>query len=195
MIPNRASVVSRLRASLLGGADVQDAAFDGLLPEELRHESATHWTPASACRLAAQWLAPTAQAQVLDVGAGVGKLCLIGALATGARFTGVELRPELVRVARGLAAELPAPSASFVCGDALALDWGAYTGVYLYNPFGDALDDGRVRARLLDLAQGARVVVYHALGCAFPEGFQRARREFRGHSPLELWVRGEGATR
>ena len=213
MPADRAAAVARLRAALQGGADIPDSAFDGLLPEHLRHEiSEAHWTPARTCRLAAGWLAPDASARVLDVGAGVGKLSLIGALSTGARFTGVEIRPHLVETARALAAELSAGQASFVCADAVALDWSGYDALYFFNPFSEVLfpDDrridaslpfgeaeqglamARVFAKLAALREGTRVVVYHALGCRFPDGFHRARREFSVHSTLELWVRGDG---
>lgn len=163
-----------------------------------------------ACRDAAAWLAPEPGCRVLDIGSGVGKLCLVGSLITGATFVGIEQRPHLVEIARELASRLGAATASFVCDDAFAIDWRDFTSLYLFNPFAEVLypdevqidstveyEERRFERELVRLAEKlaelrplARVVVYHALGCPLPEGFRRIDRMWSGHSSLELWVRG-----
>ena len=135
----RPAEVFRLAAALRTGALVTDEAFDALLPKRWRWIARTHWTPVEVCRAAAQLLAPGPDAIVLDVGSGVGKLCLVGALATGASFVGVEQRPHLVKVAQALGAELGATSAAFLCADALSLDWRDFTSLYFFNPFAEAI--------------------------------------------------------
>src|SRR3954452_18195742 len=75
MTPPAAALGDALRS----GAAVPDAEFDRLFPDELRDRSYLHWTPVEVAVRAAELLAPSPRGiRVLDVGAGVGKLCLIG---------------------------------------------------------------------------------------------------------------------
>jgi SAM-dependent methyltransferase len=205
----RAAGLQRVAAALRAGTDLTDAAFDALLPRRYRWVSERHWTPLVACRDAARWLAPGPDARVLDVGAGVGKLCLAGSLLTGASFVGIEQRPHLVHAARALAGQLGATGATFVRGDALDFDWREFSSIYFYNPFaeplfpepmridlsvqqsepGQALCVARLLEKLAGLRRGTRVVAYHDLGCALPDGFVRVEQKWSGHSALELWTR------
>ena len=205
----RTAELQRLAAALRAGEPVTDATFDALLPKRWRWVSETHWTPVEVCRAAAAWLAPNPGSIILDVGAGVGKLCLVGALATGASFVGVEQRPHLVEVAAALGAELGATSATFLCADAFTLDWRDFNSLYFFNPFAEAtfpqplrIDATvkqseeqhaalieRLEGKLQGLLPGARVVVYCGLGRRVPEAFERTASEPLGHNNLELWVR------
>lgn len=162
-----------------------------------------------ACRDAAAWLAPDPDSRVLDVGSGIGKLCLIGSLTTAATFVGIEQRPHLVHAARALASQLDANTATFLCGDAFAFDWRDFSSLYFYNPFAEPLFPEPMRIdstleqserghelavmRLVDklagLRRGTRLVVYHDLGCTLPDGFERVEQKLSGHSSLELWLR------
>jgi SAM-dependent methyltransferase len=199
----------RLSAALRAGAPVSDAAFDAHLPKRWRWVSDTHWTPVEVCRAAAAWLAPAPDSIVLDVGSGVGKLCVVGALATGASFVGVEQRPHLVKVAAELAGGLGATSAAFVCADAFSLDWRDFDSLYFFNPFAEAIFPqplridatvkqteeqhaamiDRLEGKLLEVRPGARAVVYCALGRRVPEAFEREACTWHGHNKLELWRR------
>lgn len=205
----RAASLLRTSAALRAGADVSDAAFDAHLPRRYRWPSGRHWTPVAACREAARWLAPHPDSRVLDVGSGIGKLCVIGSLTTAATFVGIEQRPHLVHAARALAAQLGADSASFLSGDAFAADWREFDSLYFYNPFAEPLFPEPMRIdltlphseaahdlairRLVDklagLPVGARLVVYHDLGCALPDGYRRVEQKAVDHSDLELWLR------
>ena len=69
-----------------------DAAFDSLYPIHIQKLSAIHWTPLSVAVTAARFLAPTKKAHVMDIGAGVGKFCVVGSIFTKGSFTGIEQR-------------------------------------------------------------------------------------------------------
>src|SRR5678816_1567594 len=56
--------------------------------------------------IATEWLGQTNASRILDVGAGPGKVCLIGALRTEAQFVGVEQRHSLVVAAQAAAQAL-----------------------------------------------------------------------------------------
>jgi hypothetical protein len=76
----------------------------------------------------------------VDVGAGLGRAVAVVSLLTGAAAVGVEVQPGLVAAARGLAARLRLPRASFVEADARTLPPAAAAGTvfFLYCPFSDA---------------------------------------------------------
>ena len=130
----------QLAAELRDGGEVADHAFDRLYPAPLRTMSRVHWTPLAVARRAVELLAPLAGERMLDVGAGVGKVCLVGALRSPAHWTGLELRPALIRAAEQAARALGvAERTSFFATDMATFDWTGYDGVYLYNPFGEFL--------------------------------------------------------
>jgi len=190
-------------------ADADDA-FDQRLPRRMQVKSSIHFTPIAVARHAARWLAPHPGTRVLDVGAGPGKFCVVAAREVpGSTFTGVELRPHLVRAARRLATQLAVPNVAFVDGDALDLDWTAYDAFYFYNPFAEQLyetafvldrtldlDPSKfipyvmaVRGRLEAARIGTRVVTYHGLGAPLPECYDLVENHPIGTDSLDLWIK------
>lgn len=215
----------QLAAELRDGGEVTDHAFDRLYPAPLRSMSRVHWTPLAVARRAVELLAPLAGERMLDVGAGVGKVCLVGALRSPATWTGLELRPALIRAAEQAARALGvADRTSFFATDMVTFDWAGYDGVYLYNPFGEYLmpaaapslrevgplageyaHPARVaRHRRLvaateekawGLRPGARVVTFHGFGGVWPPCLDLVHREKISTDVLEVWVRGDAPHR
>lgn len=198
---------ARVEALLRSGGRVTDASFDRLLPADVRASAELEYTPLRVCLLAARWLTSHRRsARILDVGSGAGKFCVVGALATRARFVGVEQREDLVAAATALARALHARRCSFRCADAFSLDWRRFDGLYLFNPFFGlvrrapavasehaAAFEAFVRAteeRLRTLRRGTRVVTFHGFGGIFPPAYRRVRSEQVGRGHLELWVSG-----
>src|SRR5207248_1405117 len=131
-----------------------------------------------------------------DVGSGSGKFCLIGAAATGARFTGIEHREKLVWTARTAAVRLGAEGARFLHGTFDSVDVSNFDGFYFFNPFGENLwseehfdetvelshdrftaDIERAEMLLTRARVGTRVVTYHGFGGEMPSGYRRTLRE------------------
>jgi predicted RNA methylase len=183
-----------------------DRTIDGLYPEEIAALSARHFTPVSVARRAAELLAPTPQHRVLDLGAGPGKLCIVGAATTGAHFTGIELRLHFVRAAIAVGSRLLLRNVHFIHADILDVEWRPYDSYYLFNPFAEhligAIDEtvparpplysfyvDAVHRRLSAATQGTRVVTYHGFGGHMPASFRLAHREKAGSDALELWIK------
>lgn len=180
-----------------------DAAFDALVPAELRHLSNMHWTPLSVAVQAAKLLAPEPTARVLDIGAGVGKMCSIGALCSRAHWYGIESQPALVAAAEQLARSFGvADRTTFMLGDAFSLAWNEFDALYFFNPFElplfptAASDSFRVaitetERRLVELRPGTRVVTLHGFGGTMPACFELVRHERMPASEGDLacWVR------
>jgi len=200
----------RLTWALAHGRAVSDLEFDRLLPAEARAPSERHWTPVDTATLAARLLTETGASRVLDVGSGVGKFCIIGALTTRATFTGIEQRPHLVEIARGLARRHAVPRVRFIHGKMEHLDWSSFDAFYFFNPFHehltdlcDPIDDSIefsrswhayyttiAREKLMALPVGVRVVTCHGLGAGMPLEFHLEFREPCGDLYLDLWVKG-----
>jgi len=200
--------VEEVLARLRGGHPVSDATFDRIFfPTQTRRVSRSFWTPVDVARRAIELLAPAGA--VLDIGSGIGKLCLLGAALTDARFVGVEHRAHFVRTAEEAALRAGLSRVEFVHADFRAMDLRSFQGIYLYNPFdenrwprADHLDDSIVMSEnkffddvlalegRLDAARaGTRVVTYHGFGGRMPDAFRHVLKARSGSGYLELWVK------
>jgi len=174
---------------------VDDERFDQVFPAPMRHLSKVHFSPVAVAAHAARFLVQAPGTRVLDVGAGVGKLCLVGALVTPGTFHGVERHAPFVQAARAAARLLHQPHTHFLHGDMREVDWRRFDAFYLYNPFADLDPAGsaagacvRFVGEQLDAARpGTRVATYHGYGGGLPPSY---RRELAGEGELaglELW--------
>jgi hypothetical protein len=199
-----AALAGQLASGVLPG----DARFDRLFGDRLASLASLHFTPVAVAAHAAHWLTEDGARQVVDLGAGAGKFCLVGAAVTGAEFTGLEVREGLVRVARDTARRLGLPTARFVQADVLHAPLDRYDAFYVCNPFaeGEAEPDEwldpvlpapekrfaaiALAARLAELPVGTRVAVHCGLGAPM-HGFELVWSEAAGFhgAPLEFWVR------
>jgi len=199
----------RLIDDLRAGRAVTDRTFDEIFPEPIRRVSARFWTPLVVARKAARLLAE-AGGPVLDVGAGVGKLCILGAITTDAAFHGIEHRAALVETATQAIAALGLSDRALVRHGSLSdVDWGAYRAFYFCNPFEEnifpdarKLDDAIVLSEerfredtarveeVLDAAPvGTRIVTFHGLGARVPATYRRHPEQTKGTAFLNLWVK------
>lgn len=195
-----------IAAALRDRAPVGDDDFDALYAAVDRRRSGAHWTPVVVALEASRMLADCPGGRVLDVGSGGGKMCAIGALSSPLHWTGVERDPRLVRAAARIVRDLGvADRVELVEGDALALDWSEYGGIYMYNPFAEAVfaaaeteDEGQgaygdaieaVEAKLALLRPGARVVTLFGFGGDVPDCFQCVERVPIHGDTLCSWIR------
>ncbi len=187
-----------------------DREFDEVYPKWARSLSRTHWTPVDVATRAAAFLTERTQggkaARVLDVGSGVGKFCLVGALTTEGIFTGAELRPRLCGLAAEVARRYGVKRCTFTLEDAFALDWQRFDGFYLYNPFAEHLPGSpvidedlertpdrfhkyvsAVEERLETLPVGARLATYHGFGGRMPFDWSPVTTMRLHGGSLNLW--------
>lgn len=168
-----------------------------------------HWTPVTVAARAAAMLVEAGATRILDVGSGVGKFCLVGALRTKAQFVGVELREDLVLIAREAAKALGAPRATFVHADVANFPFEGFDGIFLYNPFFEhvtrlrPIDETVERSRetyqrlvtttvakLAELSNPAAIVTFSGFGGRVPpEVFEFLGEEAAGNDWLERWVK------
>ena len=186
-----------------------DLEFDRVYDHEIRDLSAQHWTPVRVAARAARLLEQNGATRILDIGSGVGKFCIVGALTTNADFVGLERRERLVAIARDAAARFGAERATFVHTNIDAYSFEGFNGIYLYNPFYEqigrfieAIDDSvegtdaayryfvRVTVdKLRALKAPVAVVTFNGFGGVIPRDFTFRGDEPAGNDRLELWIK------
>lgn len=199
---------ARLAEALTEGVAISDGVFDLLYPRSARVVSSVFWTPVSVALRVAELLVVDCATRVLDVGSGVGKFCVVGALATGASFTGIEHRAHLVAIARD-AARRTGARATFIDGRLASDSLADIDAIYFFNPFAEnafppedhldhevelsldrALFDVELAERLLAGAKiGTRVATYHGFGGDMPPTYELQLTEPHRTDQIELWVK------
>jgi len=196
-------------ARLHVGKEVFDEEFDAVYGQKERAVSFRHWTPVSVACRAARLLTEMGATRILDVGAGVGKFCIVGALTTTADYCGVERRGNLVEIARSAAVRFGVSRASFTHSNIVDFNSDPFDGFYIYNPFeehlendplpiDDTVEPSRDRyrtyvastaAKLIRAPVGTAVVTFNGLGGPMPDRYRRVRTEHLFSAELELWVK------
>lgn len=191
------------------GDVVSDEQFDACLNSFTKRHSATHYTPCDVAIQATQFLCAEAGVghRILDVGAGVGKFCLMGAaLMEHVHFFGIEQRRSLCAMANELVDQSGLNNVSLFCGNVMILNFSDYAGFYLFNPFYEhlepfsAMDEsidldpdyyeiycGYVRKQLQTMPKGTRVVTYFGGGEEIPLNYDLIQQSF--HDDLKCWQR------
>ncbi len=197
---------TEIRQALSRGQELGDEVFDRLYPFSQRTRSSYHWTPIDIALRVCALLEPQRGDLVLDVGAGVGKMCIIGALVTAGTWHGIELDARMVHAAEVAARRLDvAERTQFTVGAAGAIDWAPFSAFYFYNPFAESLFKSAVdpairrgtylenlavvEKKLAATRPGTRVVTYHGFGGDVPDGFELVAREPAREDELCLWIR------
>ncbi len=207
--PHIDDTMRRVIADVRAGHHVADRVFDQLFPEPVRRVSSRFWTPINVARKAAKILTK-GSGPVLDVGAGVGKFCILGALTTDGEFHGLEHREELVDIANGVIAALGLSSRVRVFHGALDdVSWTRYSSFYFCNPFEENIfpearryddqvelsktrfeqDTARIERELDAASVGTRIVTFHGLGARVPTTYRQLPDETRGNPLLHAWIK------
>lgn len=119
---------------------LEDNHFDLIYPPEIRELSDRHWTPVRVARRAAEFLVREPGMRVLDIGCGPGKFCIVGALTTSGKFTGVEQRKWLSDLARAAIEQATIPNAEIIHGDVAEINFSNFDAFYIFNPFEENLE-------------------------------------------------------
>jgi predicted RNA methylase len=181
-----------------------DADFDKAFKSPLALISNLHWTPIKVARKAIQWLSINKNSNILDVGSGTGKFCIIGALTTNNKYTGVEQRKNLVKLSNKVIKLNAITNAEFINDNFININFNEFTGFYLYNPFwenisNDQLIDQKIEVsqilyqqynqalslKLSALKQGTLVVTYLMNEESIPTSYSIIKQDFNGS--LLLW--------
>lgn len=186
-----------------------DHEFDSAFEDRIRELSQQHWTPVRVAARAATLLTQAGATRILDVGSGVGKFCIVGALTTNAEFVGVERRGRLVTIARSTATRFGASRATFIHDDVDSFSFEGFDGVYLYNPFYEQIAQHlapidytiersplayrhfvrTTTTKLATLSPPVALVTFNGFGGNVPPEYDFLGDEPAGNDQLELWVK------
>lgn len=185
---------------------VTEENFCRLLPQYLQKASRLYFTPVHIARTAAQWLTETGNKNILDIGAGVGKFCIVGAKHSDSHFYGIEYRPSLAKLANELITHYEINNATILHSDVMDVEFSDYDAFYMYNPFYENLISslrlntevelsgslyGYYRKYTEDQLEktrsGTRLVTFHGNNFEIPCSFQKEKEtEDRA---LKLWIK------
>jgi hypothetical protein len=116
-------------------SDSLDASFDKIFQKKYTEISKIHWTPIEVAKIATNWLAKSDETKVLDIGSGVGKFCVVGALISDAHFYGVEKRSDLVRETNRLKNKLNLNKIQIINENVVNINFKDFDSFYYFNPF------------------------------------------------------------
>lgn len=208
--------IREVAASVRAGRPLANAAFDHVLPPELRKVSADYWTPLPVIRRVAAWLRAERVRSVVDIGSGAGKFCVATALLAPCRIVGLEERPSLVAAARTLAQRFEVDDrVRFLTGAFGDAPTPAADAYYVFNPFGEyrfgtardaedgvtfteqryASDVDALRRLFLRAPAGTLVVTYNGFGADMPASYEPLRVDVSFRGALRLWKKRAPSTR
>lgn len=194
--------------SIQNNLPVTDEDFDKIYPEYIQELSEIHWTSVEVARKAAEFLVTKPGAKVLDIGSGVGKFCLIGAMTTPGFFYGVEYRKDLVKISKKIISDKNISNVEFIHSNITDIDFSKYDAFYFYNSFYENLDierkiDLKIKVsplhykeyrnymymQLLNAPKGTRVVTYSGLDTEIPMGYRLSMVDYV-HA-VKFWIKEE----
>lgn len=184
--------------------DILDKDFDLLYPEKWRAISNRHFTPIEVAKTAAAYLVDKKGTEVLDVGAGIGKFCMIGAACTEGYFVGVEQRKQLCTVAKHISREHRIENIAFIHANVKDISFKAYKAFYIFNPFfeniypSETIDNEvellhelyhiyslYVKEQLEGMPIGTKLATYHSFLTEVPDSYKVKFIAFENN--LKMW--------
>jgi tRNA A58 N-methylase Trm61 len=196
------TVFQRLQRNI----EVSDEEFDSIYPKQMRAVSEFHFTPVAVAKVAARFLVQKEGTKVLDVGAGAGKFCMIGAVCTAGHFTGVEQRAGLHHLAEQLSKRYKLSNLNLVHSNITAVAFKGYDAAYVFNPFYEniitlnpidstvfldktlySLYSFYVKQQLNTMPVGTRLATYFSYLDEVPESYAVQSTDF--DDKLKLWTK------
>jgi ubiquinone/menaquinone biosynthesis C-methylase UbiE len=121
--------------------NIPDEQFDAIYPFEIRELSDRHWTSVYVAKLSAGYLCNQKPVKVLDIGSGVGKFCLVGAiLHPRSEFHGVDIRQNFIDISNAIKNEHAVSNVHFFQKDVLQMNFSGYDAIYFFNSFQEKID-------------------------------------------------------
>ncbi|WP_353150678.1 class I SAM-dependent methyltransferase [Chryseobacterium sp.] len=184
--------------------EVKDVVFDEIFPPGIKAVADRHWTPVAVAKMAAEYLTEKQDQKVLDIGAGAGKFCLVGAASTKGFFYGVEQRKALTKMSRKIADRYNIMNVEFINSNINEISFSDYDAFYFFNSFFENIDTSNpidntilpdsdlyqvysdyVREQLDKTPVGTRLVTYWSKWDEIPTNFELVDSAFNGF--LSFW--------
>ncbi len=172
------------------GIEVTDDDFNAIYPAAIRRSADRHWSSVAVSKTASEFLVTRRGTQVLDVGSGAGKFCMVGAAHTQGYFTGVEQRQSLVDLATRLSIQYRLPNVKYIQGSFTSVDFKHYDAFFFNSSYENIDVQGNTEGsihldvenydrysqymdgQLSRLPSGTRLATYYTPCAAVPDNFQ-----------------------
>lgn len=188
---------------------LSDKELDQLYPAAIQQLAHKHWTSLEAAIKAAHYLAAEPQVKILDIGSGVGKFCLAAAsIKPDAFFYGIEQRKNLVNYAEAAKEKTGIANVTFMQGNFTQVNFQQYDHFYFFNSFYENISVAHKIDSSIDysyelynyynrylykelekMKPGTKMVTYHSMEEAVPEGYELLASEM--DEDLKFWLKGE----
>lgn len=196
--------------NLTSDLPLDNIEFDQVLPPLYRFLSSAQWTSIKVAQTLSAWLKPHGRKKFIDLGSGVGKLCVLLRILTDLEIYGVEQRQHLVDISRKIAAANDLDRILFSTGNLIELNWTDYDIFYLYNPFQEhvAFSDTFLIDKNIDLSRahfnhysakvleelkkvkdGSILITFHGYGGSIPKSWSMKHSQFVEGGFLSMWVK------
>lgn len=191
--------------NLAANQDISDQEFDKVFPDYIQNMSSLHFTSVQVAKEASHYLAEKSS-DVLDIGAGVGKFCMIGSVWTQSRYVGVEQRSSLCDIANNVISRYSLNDVDIINSNITDIPFRDFRAFYFFNAFlenictKDAIDQSMpvsielyrkysnfVRDQLDQMPRGTRLVTYHSYLRELPESY--VLKHTSGNAHLKYWER------
>lgn len=185
---------------------ISDLDFDSLLSKKFQNISKVHWTPIQIIETVVEWCKENGSSSILDIGAGVGKFCLVGASISNLQFTGIEKRKSLYKQALKVQEKLELKRVNFYNDNILNIDFSGFDTFYYFNPFFEHIHEKEridktinyqphkfliyqeyVFNELSKKERGTTFITYCSQEFHPPEGYTMKNMMFEGL--LQLWIK------
>lgn len=185
---------------------VTDEEFNTMYSVLLQGVAEFHFSPVNVAIAAAEFLAPEPGRNILDIGSGAGKFCMIGSAITEGHFTGIEQREKLHELAIQLTEKYQWPNVHFRHANIVDVPFDGFDGIYYFNSFfehvipADAIDDQiefsrvhmttytlYVKQQLASMPPGTRLVTYFSYANMIPWSYENVGTEFDGK--MIKWIK------
>lgn len=126
-----------------------DKDFDSLLPAEIRQKADIHFSPIDVIERCIEFFEENNVSNVLDIGSGVGKFCIVGAHLSDMHFTGIEIRQSLHLVGQNILEQTKKTSVNLLNMNITEVPFGQFDGFYYFNPFFENIaEEGQIDHKL-----------------------------------------------
>lgn len=129
---------------------IRDEEFDAIYPERIRLLSNRHFTPIAIAKQAAEFLSYYPGANILDIGSGAGKFCMVGSVFANGHFTGVEQREYLYHLSTTILKCHHLPNVQFIHSNITEIQFTDYNAFYFFNSFYENVDKSAMIDRTVD---------------------------------------------
>ncbi|MFN6947119.1 MAG: methyltransferase domain-containing protein [Cytophagaceae bacterium] len=200
--------MTNINTSFSEDLPLNDNYFDKIYPDYIQRISKRNWSSILAAKKASEFLFTKPGCKILDIGSGVGKFCIVGAMNTKGFFYGVEYRRDFIHISQQVKNHYSLTNVTFLHENILNINFTLYDAFYFFNSFYEYLDkdcakdfqsrpslDVYIKCRnymhfqLTQAPINTRVVTHSGLDSEIPLCYKLKKIDYK--NDLKFWIKEE----